>query len=225
MLFHVHVNDAAHVHPLVAEHDVVALAGDLERCARRTPHATDGDGIAAERRIVLERIVGSDGFFAGRREELDHRLRTAGTAIGNRREQPRAEDVLTRRQCRGSPWSGRTIDGELPSVGELDRVEEAHVGAVSRQRSGYANLRADLQNLRRDAIPRQLRDAVRFADVLVRPAVLIDCIDVYVAVRILCLEFRDGAGDAHRLARVEVRREAVMRERTGCAEHDDEHDR
>ena len=110
------------------------------------------------------------------------------------------------------------VDVQHATVGELDGVEEAHVRTVPRQRAGDADLRAHLQDLRRDPVARELRDAVRFAHVFLRPAVLVDRVDVHVAVRILRLELGDRAGDADRLARVEVRREAVMRECVGCDE-------
>jgi hypothetical protein len=48
VLLHVHVHDAAHVHPLVVQHDVVAVANDLERRAGRAPDSADRDRIAAE---------------------------------------------------------------------------------------------------------------------------------------------------------------------------------
>ena len=74
----------------------------------------------------------------------------------------------------------------------------------------------DLQDLRRDPVARELRDAVRLADVLLRLAVLVHRGDVHVAVRIARLELGHRARDADRFARVEVRREAVMREGRGA---------
>ena len=59
----------------------------------------------------------------------------------------------------------------------------------------------------------ELRDAVRFADVLPGPAVLVDGGDVEVAVRIPRLVLLDRSGDVDLLAGVEVRREAVVRVR------------
>ena len=64
---------------------------------------------------------------------------------------------------------------------------------------------------RRDAIARELRDAVRLADVLLRLAVLVDGGDVQIAVRIARLVLGDRARDVDGLVDVEVRREAVMR--------------
>ena len=98
MRLHVHVDDAPHVHPFVMQHDVRAVSHDFERRARRAPDAADRDRIAAERRVILERIVGRDGLLARRRQQLHHRLRTARAAVRVRREQPGAEDVLARRQ-------------------------------------------------------------------------------------------------------------------------------
>ena len=80
-------------------------------------------------------------------------------------------------------------------------------------------LRAGLEDLRRDPVARELRDAVRLADVFLRLAVLVDRGDVQVAVRIARLELGDRARDADRFARVEVRREAVVREGAGCQQH------
>ena len=74
-----------------------------------------------------------------------------------------------------------------------------------------AHLGAGLQHLGRDAVAGELGHAMRFAHVLLRPAVLVDGRDVQVAVRIACLEFGDLAGNTHRLLAVEVRREAVVR--------------
>ena len=90
------------------QHDILAVADDLERRARRAPHAADRDGIAAERRIVLERIVGRDGLLAGRCQELHHRLRTARASVRDRREQPGAEDVLARAAARRPPAAVRS---------------------------------------------------------------------------------------------------------------------
>ncbi len=175
VLLHVHVHDAAHVHPLVMQHDVVAVANDLERRAGRAPDAADRDRVATEHGIVLERVVGRDGFFARVGKVLHHRLRTARAAVRDRREQPGAEDVFasSRRRGRGPLRARRPVHAERLAVGELDAVEEAHVGAVARQRALHAQLRAGLEHLRRDSVARELRDAVRFADVLLRLAVLV----------------------------------------------------
>src|SRR5262249_12301054 len=86
---------------------------------------------------------------------------------------------------------------------------------VPRERTGHSDLAARLEQLRRDAIARELRNAVRFAHVLMRPAVLVDRVDVNVAMRVLRLELCERAVDAYRFARIEVRGEAVMRERVG----------
>jgi hypothetical protein len=56
---------------------------------------------------------------------------------------------------------------------------------------------------------------MRLAHVLVRPAVFVDGVDMHVAVWILCLELRQRAGDADRLAGIEVGSETVMREGIG----------
>ena len=98
MGLHVHVDDAAHVHPFVMQHDVRAVVHDLERRAGRAPDTADRNRIAAKDRIVLKGIVGRDGFLSRRREELNHGLRTARTAIGDRSEQPRPKNILALRK-------------------------------------------------------------------------------------------------------------------------------
>ena len=216
------VHRAHCVHPLMPQDHAILLADDLERRAGRAPDAADRDRIAAERRIVLERVVSRDGRFARRRQEIHHRLRPARAVAARirrrariRREQPRAEDVRAGRQSVRSGCArlcaARAVDAECSAVREVDVVEEAHRRAMPRQRAVDAQLRAGLQHLRRNAVARELSEAVRFADVLLRLAVLVDGRDVQVAVRIARFVLGDRARDVHGLVRVEVRREAVMR--------------
>ena len=218
MILHVHVHDAPHVHPLVMQHDVGAVAHDFERRARGAPDAADGDRIAAKCRVILERIVGGDGLLSGRRQELNHRLRTAGAPVPRRREQPGAEDVRPRRQRRWTGRSRRAVDAHGAAVRELDAVEEAHVGAVPRQRSLDSDPGAGFEERRRQPVARELRDAVRFADVLPGPAILVFRRNMEVTVRVARLELGHRPGDAGRFVRVEVRREAMVRIRVRRSE-------
>ena len=82
-----------------------------------------------------------------------------------------------------------------------------------------------LSSSRRDPVARELRDAVRLADVFAGLAVLVDRGEVEVAVRIARLELGDRAGDADWFAGIEVRREAVVRARVLHAEQEADSDR
>jgi len=110
----------------------------------------------------------------------------------------------------GAGRAARAVDAQAPAVGQIHGVEEAHVRAVPRQRTGHAQLRACLQHVGPDAVARELRDAVRLAHVLARAAVLVQRRNVQVAVRIPRLVLGDGPLDADALAGVEMRREAVV---------------
>ena len=170
MRFHIHVNDPTDVHPLVMQHDVLAVSDDLERRPRCTPDTANRDRIATECGIVAERVVGCHRLLAGRCQRLHHRLRTARASVRYRCEQPGAEDVLALRlwrHARRRPAS-RTVDIQHAPVRELDVVEEAHVGAVPRQGAGDSNRGPGLEQVWRDPVARQLGDAVRFADVFLR---------------------------------------------------------
>ncbi len=213
VLLLVQVDDALHVHPLVAKDHAIALSRDRQRRARCAPHAADRDGIAAERRVVLEGIVSGDGCLPGGRQELHHRLLAARAAARHRCEQPCTKDVATcglarslrRLRIRAS------VHVQRPAVGEVHVGEEAPVHVIPGLGPFDANLGARFQHLGRDAVAAELRVAVRFAHVLLRPAVFVDGLDVQVAVRVARLELRDLAGDADRLLAVEVRRKAVVR--------------
>ena len=58
MILRVDGDQTPHIHPLVMQQHVLTVAADLERCARCGPRAADRNRIAAERRVVAERIVG-----------------------------------------------------------------------------------------------------------------------------------------------------------------------
>src|SRR4029450_1835796 len=174
---------------------------------------------------VVERVVGCHRLLAGGCQQLHHRLRTARASVRYRGEQPGAEDVLALclwGHARRRPAS-RTVDIQYAPVRELDVVEEAHVGAVPRQGAGDSNRGPGLEQVWRDPVARQLGDAVRFADVVPRLAVLVDRCDVEVTVRVPRLELLDGPGDAHRFAGIEMRREAVMSQRLRYAEQQADH--
>ena len=70
--------------------------------------------------------------------------------------------------------------------------------------------RAGPEQGRRDAIARQLREAMRLADVFLVPAILIDSLDVQVAVRIAGLEALHATGDRDRFLDVEMRFKTVV---------------
>ena len=70
-------------------------------------------------------------------------------------------------------------------IRQLDSLEETHVRTVSRLWTGYLNFCPRFHELRRDSDAAELRDSVRLADVFSSPAVLVDGVDVEVAVRFL----------------------------------------
>jgi hypothetical protein len=109
------------------------------------------------------------------------------------------------------------------AAGPAGRIVCGPCGPLTpRHRAVDAQPRAGLQHFGRDAVARELRVTVRFAHILVRPAVLVDSRDVQVAMGIARLVFRDDAFDIRRFVDVEVRREAVMSEHCGCGEACDE---
>src|SRR5262245_42822948 len=162
------------------QHDVLPVPEDLERGTWCTPDTPNGDGIAAEGWIVAEGIVGCHRFLAGRRQQLHHRLRTARASVRYWCQQPSAEDVLARclrRHTRCRPAS-RTVDVQHSAVREFDVVEEAHVRTVPRQGASDSNRGPALEQLWCNPVARQLSNAMRFADVFPRLAVLVDRCDV-----------------------------------------------
>ena len=88
------------------------------------------------------------------------------------------------------------------------------------QRAHDANLCPGLEQLRRNANAAELRDSVGFTNVFPRAAVLVDGVDVKIAVRISSLVLLHRAGDVDLLVGVEVWRKAVMRPRLCDAKHD-----
>src|SRR5215831_16145247 len=85
--------------------------------------------------------------------------------------------------------AARTVHVQDVAVRQLDDLEETHVRTVSRLRTGNMYFRPCFQNLRRDSDAAELRDPVRLADVFPSPAVLVDGVDMEVAVRIFRFEF------------------------------------
>ena len=95
---------------------------------------------------------------------------------------------------------------------------------MPRRRPSYSEFRSGLEKLRSYADTRELCHTVRFADVFSRPTVLVDGIDVEVAVRIPRIELFYGARNVDPPGGVEVRREAVMRYRNRRGKHESHHD-
>src|SRR5690606_38940831 len=71
-----------------------------------------------------------------------------------------------------------------------------------------------------DAVARELRRAVRLADVFLRSAVLVDGGDVQIRVRVARLVLEHGARDVDGLRCIEMRREAVVRGHAAAHGHE-----
>src|SRR5439155_24307544 len=106
------------------------------------------------------------------------------------------------------------------AVRQLDGLEETHVWTVRRQGTGNPYFCPCFQELRRDSDAAELRHSVRLADVFSSPAVLVDRVDVEVAVRIPRFVLPYRARDVDASTPIEVRRETVMRCHIGCGQHD-----
>src|SRR4030095_10622930 len=108
----------------------------------------------------------------------------AGASVRDGSKQPRSEDVLARRQLclfRCRLRTSRNVDVQGAAGLQLKRLEKTHVWTMPRQRTGNAYFCPRLQELRRDPDTAELRDAVRFADVLLSPPVLVDGVDMEIA--------------------------------------------
>src|SRR5262249_33416707 len=140
-----------------------------------------------ENRIVLERVISGNGFLACRRQQLDHRLWTARASIRDWRKEPGTEDIFARRQFRllrswlGTRW---TVHIQGAAVRQFYGFEKTHIRTVPRQGSCNPQLCSRLQELWRNPDAAELSDAVRFADIFSSSAVLIDGVDVEIAVRV-----------------------------------------
>src|SRR5690606_24892696 len=97
--------------------------------------------------------------------------------------------------------------------------EEAPIGITARLRAPHRHDGAGRKHLGPNAVARQLRDAVRLANVFSNAAVLVGGRDVQVGMRVAPLELDHRAGDHDGLVAVEMRRESVV---SGCLLHDAE---